>query len=48
LSRFMLNLSLHHLRAEKRILRYVTRTMEFGIWYFKISKFKLCGFSDSN
>jgi len=45
---FMHNPSLHHLGAAKRILRYVAGTTDFGIWYFKISKFRLGGFSDSD
>jgi len=48
LSRFMHNPSLHHLGAAKRILHYGAGTMDFGIWSFKVSNFRLGGFSDSD
>ncbi|XP_059669255.1 secreted RxLR effector protein 161-like [Cornus florida] len=47
-SRFMYNLSAHHLRAAKRILRYVRATSDFRIWYKTIPNFKLLGFTDSD
>ena len=48
LSRFMHNPWLQHLGAAKRVLRYVAGTIDFGIWYSKVSNFRLCGFSDSD
>ena len=47
-SRFMHNPSKLHLGAAKRILRYVVGTTEHGIWYSKVSNFKLTGFTDSD
>ncbi|XP_057249768.1 secreted RxLR effector protein 161-like [Beta vulgaris subsp. vulgaris] len=47
-SRFMHNPTSHHLGAVKRILRYVAGTTDFGIWYSKLSDFKLFGFTDSD
>lgn len=46
--RFMHNPSKLHLGAAKWILKYVTRTVEFGIWYSKESDGVLVGFSDSD
>ena len=43
-SRFIDNPSLYHLEAPKRILRHVVGTVGFGIWYSKVSKFRLFGF----
>ncbi|XP_020533193.1 secreted RxLR effector protein 161-like [Jatropha curcas] len=37
-----------HYRAAKRVLCYVARTIEYGIWYFKSSNFKLYGFTDGD
>ncbi|KAK9675641.1 hypothetical protein RND81_11G020800 [Saponaria officinalis] len=48
ISRFMHNPTLHHYGAAKRILRYVAGTSDLGIWYKKVSDFKLVGFSDSD
>ena len=48
-SRFMNNPSKHHFGAvAKRILRYVTGTLNYGIWYSHVSNFKLYGFVDSH
>lgn len=47
-SRFMHNPTKHHFGAVKRILRYVARTTDFGIWYSKKSDFRLFGFTDSD
>lgn len=47
-SRFMHNPSTLHLGAAKRILRYVAGTAELGIWYSKVSNFKLTGYTDSD
>ncbi|KAG6535405.1 hypothetical protein ZIOFF_000377 [Zingiber officinale] len=40
--------SLHHLGSAKRILRYVAGTMDYGIYYSKVSKFDLYEFTDSD
>ena len=37
-----------HLKAAKRILRYMKHTPNVGLWYPKGAKFKLVGYSDSN
>ena len=37
-----------HLKAVKRIVRYLIHTPNFGIWYPKRSSFDLVGYSDSN
>jgi hypothetical protein len=37
-----------HLRAVKRILRYLVHTPKFGIWYPKRSTFDLIGYSDAD
>jgi hypothetical protein len=37
-----------HLKATKRILRYLKHTQNVGLWYPKGAKFKLVGYSDSN
>ena len=47
-SRFMHNPSLHHLGAAKRILRYVARTLDYGVWYNNVNNFRLYGFTDSD
>ena len=47
-SRFMHNLSVHHLGAAKRILRYIQETISYGIWYRSVPKFSLFGFTDSD
>ncbi|XP_074590043.1 secreted RxLR effector protein 161-like [Curcuma longa] len=48
ISRFMQNPTKHHLGAAKRILRYIAGTVDYGIWYTKVLKFNLCGFTDSD
>jgi len=48
LSRFMHCASEVHLRAAKRILRYVKGTLDYGVKFEKCTNFKLCGFSDSD
>jgi hypothetical protein len=35
-----------HLRAMKRIMRYLVYTPKFGLWYLKGSTFDLIGYSD--
>jgi hypothetical protein len=37
-----------HLRAVKRILRYLVHTPKFGLWYLKGSTFDLIGYSDAD
>ncbi|KAL0554294.1 hypothetical protein IC582_008212 [Cucumis melo] len=44
--RFMQCPSRDHFGAAKRVMRYIAGTIEYGIWYFKVSDFKLCGFTD--
>ena len=48
LSRFMHCASEVHLRAAKRILRYVKGTLDYGVKFEKYTNFKLCGFYDSD
>ena len=37
-----------HLKATKRILRYLKHTQDVGIWYPKGANFELVGYSDSD
>ena len=37
-----------HLKAIKRILRYLKCTLNVGLWYPKGAQFELLGFSDSD
>jgi hypothetical protein len=37
-----------HLRAVKRIMRYLVHTPKFGLWYPKGSTFDLIGYSDAD
>ena len=37
-----------HLSSLKRILRYLKRTMDIGLWYPKSDNFELIGFSYAN
>ena len=37
-----------HLKATKRILRYLKHTQNAGLWYSKGAKFELVGYSDSD
>jgi hypothetical protein len=48
LSRFMYGASELHLRAAKRILRYVRGIVSYGVKFKKCQSFKLHGFSDSD
>jgi len=48
LSRFMHCASEMHLRAAKRILRYIKGTIDYGVKFEKCPSFKLLGFSDSD
>ncbi|KAA0054938.1 Retrovirus-related Pol polyprotein from transposon TNT 1-94 [Cucumis melo var. makuwa] len=44
----MANAQRDHFGAAKRVMRYIGGTIEYGIWYYKVSDFKLCGFTDSD
>ncbi|XP_016750476.1 secreted RxLR effector protein 161-like [Gossypium hirsutum] len=48
LSRFMHCASELHLKAAKRVIRYVKGTSEFGVKFIRSKEFKLVGFSDSD
>jgi len=48
LSRFMHYASELHLKAAKRVIRYVKGTCNFGIKFMRSKEFKLIGFSDSD
>jgi hypothetical protein len=37
-----------HLKATKRILRYLKHTQDVGLWYSKGASFELVGYSDSD
>jgi hypothetical protein len=45
-ARFQENPKEVHLRAVKRIMRYLVYTLKFGLWYPKGSTFDLIGYSD--
>jgi hypothetical protein len=47
-ARFQVDPKEVHLRAVKRILRYLVHTPKFGLWYPKGSTFDLIGYSDAN
>jgi hypothetical protein len=47
-ARFQANPKEVHLRAVKRIMRYLVYTPKFGLWYPKGSTFELIGYSDAN
>jgi hypothetical protein len=46
--RFQANPEEVHLRAVKRIMRYLVYTPMFGLWYRKGSNFDLIGYSDAD
>lgn len=46
-SRYMPNPSEEHMKIANRILRYVKRTVDFGMHYSS-KKFEIVGFSDSD
>ncbi|TYK18375.1 putative mitochondrial protein [Cucumis melo var. makuwa] len=48
ISRFLQCPSRDHFGAAKRVMRYIAGTIEYGIWYSKVSDFKLCRFTDSD
>jgi hypothetical protein len=47
-ARFQANLKEVHLRAVKRIMRYLVYTPKFRLWYPKGSTFDLIGYSDAD
>jgi hypothetical protein len=47
-ARFEANPKKVHLRAVKRIMRYLVCTPKFGLWYPKGSTFDLIGYSDAD
>jgi hypothetical protein len=47
-ARFQSNPKECHLRAVKRIIRYLVHTSYLGLWYPKGSNFKLIGYSDAD
>ncbi|KAJ4820349.1 polyprotein [Rhynchospora pubera] len=47
-SRFMQNPTKQHMGAAKRILRYVSGTMDYGLWYEAMDSPMLIGYSDSD
>jgi hypothetical protein len=47
-ARFQSNPKECHLRAIKRIMRYLVHTSHLGLWYPKGSNFKLVGYSDAD
>jgi hypothetical protein len=47
-ARFQANPKEVHLRAVKRIMRYLVYTPKFGLWYHKGSTFDLIGYSDAD
>ena len=47
-ARFQSNPKLSHLKAIKRILRYLKRTTNIGLWYPKSENFELITYTDAN
>jgi hypothetical protein len=47
-ARFHANPKEVHLRAMKKIMRYLVYTPKFGLWYPKGSTFYLIGYSDAD
>jgi hypothetical protein len=47
-ARFQADAKEVHLRAMKRIMRYLVYTPKFGLWYPKGSTFDLIGYSDAD
>ncbi|XP_031259752.1 secreted RxLR effector protein 161-like [Pistacia vera] len=48
LSKFMNQPKETHFKAAKRVLRYVKRSTNFGVWFRRSENFGLMGFSDSD
>ena len=47
-SKFQSNLKVSHLNVIKRIIKYVSGTYDYGLFYRKESNLSLAGFSDSD
>ena len=47
-SRFQSNPKVSHLNAVKRIIKYVSGTCDYGLFYSQESNLSLAGFSDSD
>ncbi|XP_073018180.1 uncharacterized protein [Primulina eburnea] len=47
-ARYQADPKISHLKALKRILRYIAGTLEFGLWYTHDTNTNLVGFSDSD
>ena len=47
-SRFQSNLKVSHLNVVKKIIKYVSGTYDYGLFYRKESNLSLAGFSDSD
>ena len=47
-ARFQSNPKESHLKAVKRILKYVKGTLNLGLWYGRESEFDLVGFTDAD
>ncbi|XP_020272258.1 uncharacterized protein LOC109847441 [Asparagus officinalis] len=48
MSRYMQNPKKHHLKAVRRILRYVKSTIDYGLLYKKGGDYKLVGYCDAD
>lgn len=48
LSRFMQSPSKQHLGAARRVLRYISGTLNYGLHYTHVTHFELVGFTDSD
>jgi len=48
ISRHMENPTITHLKAEKRILRYIKGTTKLGLWFSSNQDYKLVGYNDSD
>ncbi|XP_073049472.1 uncharacterized protein [Primulina eburnea] len=47
-ARYQADPKVTHLKAVKRILRYISGTVDFGLWYTKETNTNLVGFSDAD
>lgn len=47
-SRFMHNPTVYHLGATGIIMHYIRGTLNFGIWFKRVTNFKLYDFSDGD
>lgn len=48
ISSYMHNPTKHHFGAAKRVLKYISGTTDFGLWYGNTNSFELFGYIDSN